>query len=152
MATCCFCRRISDVEQRPFHAGDIDQQIEIVYTSTTKKFDLGEALHLNATHRQSRQLGDLLSLADTASAVGKWYSMFFLVIEASVARREKMECSASYEVMLEQRWEMVNENGVGSKLASKRALVGGVMEAKQESLMNSQQGDAHYNSGSRRGR
>ncbi|KAF8697428.1 hypothetical protein HU200_036028 [Digitaria exilis] len=65
-----------------------------VYTSTTKKFDLGEALDLNATLRQSRQLGDLLSLADTASAVGKWYSMFFLVKEAGVAPREQMECSA----------------------------------------------------------
>nr|CAB3480919.1 unnamed protein product [Digitaria exilis] len=170
MATCCFCRCISDVEPRPFHPADIYQQIEIVqrrrgwftaravapdafpssilrhkywevYASKTKKFDLGEALGLNATLR-SRQLGDHSSLADTV-AVGKWYSPFFLVIEAGVAPRDLMERSAFYEVTLEQHWEPVNEHGGGSKLASKKAFIGGFVEAKQESLMNSWQGDAY---------
>ncbi|CAO2188122.1 unnamed protein product [Urochloa humidicola] len=77
MATCCFCRCISDVEPRPFDPADIYQQLEIVqrrrgwftaravasdafpssilrhkywevYASKTKKFNLGEALGLDA--------------------------------------------------------------------------------------------------------
>ncbi|RLM61065.1 uncharacterized protein C2845_PM14G11180 [Panicum miliaceum] len=171
MATCCFCRCVRDVEPRPFDPADIYQQIEIVqrrrgwftaravapdafpssilrhkhwevYASKSKKFDLGEALGLDAALR-SRQLAaaDTFPAAATAS-VGKWYSPFFLIREAGVAPREQMERSAFYEVTLEQRWEPVRPDGGVSKFASKKALIGGIVEAQQEPL-NSRHGDAY---------
>jgi hypothetical protein len=177
MATCCFCRCISDVAPRPFHPADVYQQVEIVqrrrgwftaravasdafpssilrhkywevYASKNKKFHLGEALGLNAAALRTRQLAvaDSFPVAATAAAaaVGKWYSPFFLVKEASVTPREQMERSAFYEVTLEQRWEpAVHPAGGGvSKIASKKALIGGIVEAEQESL-NLRHGDAY---------
>ena len=53
-----------------------------------------------------------------------------------------MERSAFYEVTLEQRWEPVRPNGGVSKLASKRALIGGSVEAKQE-VGSSRHGNAY---------
>ncbi|KAG0523571.1 hypothetical protein BDA96_07G134100 [Sorghum bicolor] len=120
-----------------------------VYASKPKSFDLqiGEAGGLDAALR-SRQLSDASVLdafpAPTNGAVGKWYSPFFLVKEDGVAPREQMGRSAFYEVTLEQRWwepEPVDaHSGGGSKLASKRAYIGGSVEAKQEAG-NSRHGD-----------
>ncbi|KAJ1254668.1 hypothetical protein BS78_01G043700 [Paspalum vaginatum] len=106
-----------------------------VYASKPKNFDLGEAPGLNAALR-ARQLSDSAGLFDaspapTNTAVGKWYIPFFLVKEGAAAPREQMERSTFYEVTLEQRWEPVRAHG-GSKLASKKALIGGSLEAKQE--------------------
>ncbi|KAF8701976.1 hypothetical protein HU200_033310 [Digitaria exilis] len=151
----------------PFHPADIYQQLEIVrrrrgwftaravapdafpssilrhkywrvYASGSRKFNLGEAPGLDVVLRSSQ-----LAVADTAAAVGRWYSPFFLVKEAGVAPRGQMERSAFYEVTLEQRWVPVHQHGGGSKLGSRKALVGGVVEAEQESLMNSRQGDGY---------
>ncbi|KAG2583814.1 uncharacterized protein LOC120712325 [Panicum virgatum] len=177
MATCCFCRCISDVEPRPFNPADIYQQIEIVqrrrgwftaravapdafpssilrhkhwevYASKSKRFDLGEALGLDAALRL-RQISvpsivlDALPAPTTGTAaVGKWYSPFFLIKEAGVAPREQMERSAFYEVTLEQRWDPVRRDGGVSKLASKKALIGGIAEAQQETP-SSRHGDAY---------
>ncbi|KAF8735248.1 hypothetical protein HU200_014499 [Digitaria exilis] len=167
MATCCFCRCINDVEPRPFHPADIYQQLEIVPAPAgmvhgegrrprrlpvvdprpqvlegvrvrIQEIQPGEAPGLDAVLRSSQ-----LAVADTAAAVRKSYSPFFLVKEAGVAPREQMERSAFYEVTLEQRWEPVHQHGGGSKLGSRKALVGGVVEAEQESLMNSRQGDGY---------
>ncbi|CAO2210896.1 unnamed protein product [Urochloa humidicola] len=106
-----------------------------VYASKTKKFDLGEALGLglDAAALRSRQLAVADGAAFPATAVGKWYSPFFLVKEGGVAPREQMERSAFYEVTLEQRWEPVRVPEIGvSKIAGKKALVGGIVEAEQE--------------------
>ncbi|OEL38773.1 hypothetical protein BAE44_0000208 [Dichanthelium oligosanthes] len=116
-----------------------------VYASKPKDFDLGEALVLDAPLR-SRQLSDASILdafpALTNTAVGKWYSPFFLVVEGGVAPREQMERSAFYEVTLEQRWEPVHAHAGVSKLASNKALIGGTVEAKQEAG-NSRRGDGY---------
>ncbi|CAL5012295.1 unnamed protein product [Urochloa decumbens] len=170
MATCCFCRCISDVEPRPFDPADVYQQIEIVqrrrgwftaravaadafpssilrhkywevYASKTKKFDLGEALGLDAAALRSRQLA-ADGAAFPAAAVGKWYSPFFLVREAGAAPREQMERSMFYEVTLEQRREPVRPDGGALKIAGKKVLVGGIVEAEQEAL-NSRHGDGY---------
>ncbi|OEL38770.1 hypothetical protein BAE44_0000211 [Dichanthelium oligosanthes] len=172
MGTCCFCQYVKDVEPRPFDPADIYQQVEIVqrrrgwftaravapdafpssilrhkycevYASKTKRFDLGEAVGVYAA-RRSRQLTDTLPVAAVAptAVVGKWYSPFFLVKEASVTPREQMERSAFFEVTLDQRWEPLHADGGASKLASKKALIGGVVEAKPESL-SSRHGDAY---------
>ena len=81
-----------------------------MYASKSKRFDLGEALGLDAALRL-RQISvpsivlDALPAPTTGTAVvGKWYSPFFLIKEAGVAPREQMERSAFYEVTLEQRW------------------------------------------------
>uniref|UniRef100_K3YKZ3 Uncharacterized protein n=1 Tax=Setaria italica TaxID=4555 RepID=K3YKZ3_SETIT len=126
MATCCFCRCISDVAPRPFDPADVYQQVEIVqrrrgwftaravaadafpsstlrhkywevYASKSKKFDLGEALGLDAAALRTRQLAvaDTFPVAATAAAVGKWYAPFYLVKEAGVTPREQMGRSAS---------------------------------------------------------
>lgn len=118
-----------------------------MYASKPKNFDLGEARGLDAALR-SRQLSDAGILdafpAPTNSAVGKWFSPFFLVKEDGVAPREQMERSAFYEVTLEQRWEPVHVHGAGPKLGSKRALIGGSVEAKQEAgISRSRHGDAY---------
>ncbi|RCV31032.1 LOW QUALITY PROTEIN: hypothetical protein SETIT_6G143800v2 [Setaria italica] len=172
MATCCFCRCISDVAPRPFDPADVYQQVEIVqrrrgwftaravaadafpsstlrhkywevYASKSKKFDLGEALGLDAAALRTRQLAvaDTFPVAATAAAVGKWYAPFYLVKEAGVTPHGAQRF---YEVTLEQRWEPVRPDAGGgvSKLASKKALVGGIVEAEQESL-NSRHGDAY---------
>jgi hypothetical protein len=101
-----------------------------------KNFDLGEALGLDATLR-SRQLAGAFPVPGMAVVVGKWYCPFFLVKEHGVAPRQQMERSAFYEVVLEQRWEPVRGDAIRcahdrSKLASKKALIGGVVEAKLE--------------------
>jgi len=116
-----------------------------VYASKPKSFDLGEARGLDAALR-SRQLSDASVLdafpAPNNGAVGKWYSPFFLVKEDGVAPREQMERSAFYEVTLEQRWEPVHAHAGGPKLGSKKALIGGSVEAKQEEG-SSRHGDAY---------
>lgn len=119
-----------------------------VYASKPKNFDLGEARGLDAALR-SRQLSDAASVLDAfpapaRSAVGKWYSPFFLVKEDGVAPpREQMERSAFYEVTLEQRWwEPGHATAGGPKLDSRRALIGGSVEAKQEAA-SSRHGDAY---------
>ncbi|KAL6661456.1 hypothetical protein ACP70R_000840 [Stipagrostis hirtigluma subsp. patula] len=118
-----------------------------VYTSKSKKIDLVEALGLDAALR-SRQLSvDATPLDDfpaaTTTTVGRWYCPFFLIKEGGVAPRQQMGRSAFYEVVLEQRWEPVPEQGHGvPKLASKTALIGGSMEAKQEP-QSPRRGDAY---------
>uniref|UniRef100_A0A0E0LUY9 Uncharacterized protein n=1 Tax=Oryza punctata TaxID=4537 RepID=A0A0E0LUY9_ORYPU len=109
-----------------------------VYASKPKHFDLGEAHGLNAALR-SRQLAagattnNLLldAFPSTTAAVGKWYAPFFLVKESSVSPPEQMDRATFYEVSLEQRWEPVHGDGY-TKLDSKRVLVGGSVEGRQE--------------------
>ncbi|KAL6596169.1 hypothetical protein ACP70R_047533 [Stipagrostis hirtigluma subsp. patula] len=173
MVTCCFCRCISDVEPRPFDPADVYQQVEIVqrrpgrftaravagdgfpyflyrkkywrvYASKPKNFDLGEARGLDAALR-SRQLAivpEALS-APVNTAVGKWYCPFYLIKEHGVPPPEQMDRSAFYEVALEQRWEPAHAHGGGSKVASKKVLVGGSVEAMQEAAGSSRHGDGY---------
>ncbi|KAJ1268404.1 hypothetical protein BS78_07G132100 [Paspalum vaginatum] len=174
MATCCFCRCVRDVEPRPFDPADVYQQIQVVrrsrgwftakavaadgfpyslfrhkywevYASKTKKFDLGEALGVDAALRSRQLLADA-ALVPVAAAVGRWYAPFFLIKEDGVTPREQMERSAFYEVRLELGWEPVHARGGGgggSKLASKKALIGGCVEAKQEALDYSRHRDEY---------
>ncbi|KAL6900810.1 hypothetical protein ACP4OV_005486 [Aristida adscensionis] len=115
-----------------------------VYASKPKGFALGEARGLDAGLR-TRQLtaglvaGAFSAPANTAAVVGRWYCPFYLVKEdgGGVAPAEQMERSAFYEVALEQRWEAVHANGGGSKLASKKALIGGSVEVTQEAAAGS---------------
>ncbi|KAL5219753.1 hypothetical protein ABZP36_024466 [Zizania latifolia] len=115
-----------------------------VYASKPKHFDLGEALGLNAALR-SRQLAgtDLLRhtlpATTTATAVGKWYSPFFLIKENGVSLPEQMDSATFYEVSLEQLWEPVRGDG-GAKLASTRVLIGGIVEGRREVTAS---GDRH---------
>ncbi|CAO2201717.1 unnamed protein product [Urochloa humidicola] len=167
MATCCLCQCINDVEPRPFDPADVYQQIEVVqhrrglftakavaadgvppsfYRSkywevyeSTKKIDFGEAPGLNAELR-SRQLAD--------GPVGKWYCPFFLIRENSIPPRKQVDRSTLYEVMLEQRWEPVHGDAVKhgcdiSKVASRKVLLGGSVEAKLEAGRSSRHGDAY---------
>ncbi|KAL6598544.1 hypothetical protein ACP70R_046243 [Stipagrostis hirtigluma subsp. patula] len=118
-----------------------------VYSSKSKKFDLVEAPGLDAALR-SRQLAGATPLGDTFPAaatttVGRWYCPFFLIKEGNVVPRQQMSRSAFYEVVLEQRWEPVPEQGHGvPKLASKTAFIGGSVEAKQEP-QSPRRGDAY---------
>ncbi|GJN03464.1 hypothetical protein PR202_ga20915 [Eleusine coracana subsp. coracana] len=158
----CFCKCIQDVDPRPFDPADIYQQIEIVqrkrgsftarpvaadgfppmlyryegwrvYASEYKKFSLGEASGLEDAlrsrwlcHRADRP--DAFPAPSIIMAVGKWYCPFYLVKEDGVSLRKQMDRSIFYEMMLEQRWEPIH----GSKLASKNALIGGSVEARQD--------------------
>ncbi|PVH36898.1 hypothetical protein PAHAL_6G193400 [Panicum hallii] len=117
-----------------------------VYES--KKIVLGEAPGLDAALR-SRQLAAAFPAAATTAAVGKWYCPFFLVKEQGVPRWEQMARSAFYEVVLEQRWKPVRGDDTvrhahydGSKLASKKVLIGGSVEAKPDAG-RSRHGDAY---------
>ncbi|KAL6598540.1 hypothetical protein ACP70R_046239 [Stipagrostis hirtigluma subsp. patula] len=118
-----------------------------VYSSKSKKFDLVEAPGLDAALR-SRQLAGATPLGDTFPAaatttVGRWYCPFFLIKEGDVVPRQQMVRSAFYEVVLEQRWEPVPELGNGvPKLASKKAFIGGSVEAKQDP-QSPRSGDAY---------
>jgi hypothetical protein len=118
-----------------------------VYASRPKSFDLGEARGLDAALR-SRQLsadgGSLLGDVVLApAAVGRWYCPFYLVKEDGVALPEQMDRNAFYEVVLEQRWEPAHALGGRSKMASKKALIGGSVEARHESAGASRHGDAY---------
>ncbi|KAL6598542.1 hypothetical protein ACP70R_046241 [Stipagrostis hirtigluma subsp. patula] len=118
-----------------------------VYSSKSKKFDLVEAPGLDAALR-SRQLAGATPLGDTFPAaatttVGRWHCPFFLIKEGGVVPRQQMGRSAFYEVVLEQRWEPVPEQGHGVlKLASKKAFIGGSVEAKQDP-QSPRSGDAY---------
>ncbi|KAL6596171.1 hypothetical protein ACP70R_047535 [Stipagrostis hirtigluma subsp. patula] len=118
-----------------------------VYASNkSKKFDLVEAPGLDAVLR-SRQLAGAAPLGDFPAAatttVGRWHCPFFLIKEGGVVPRQQMGRSAFYEVVLEQRWEPVPEQGHGVlKLASKKAFIGGSVEAKQEP-QSPRRGDAY---------
>ncbi|XP_062190983.1 uncharacterized protein LOC133894828 [Phragmites australis] len=117
-----------------------------VYASKPKNYDLGEAARGLDAALRSRQLSDANLLdalpAPTNMAVGKWYCPFYLIKEDGVAPAEQMDRSAFYEVALEQRWELVHEHRGGSKLASKKAFIGGSVEARQEAG-SSRHGDAY---------
>ncbi|GJN16265.1 hypothetical protein PR202_gb03311 [Eleusine coracana subsp. coracana] len=171
MTPCCFCRCVNDVDPTPFDPADVYQQVEIVqrrrgrftaravapdgfpyflfrkkywrvYASKPKSFDLGETRGLDAALR-SRQLSSDVVPAAALLAVGRWYCPFYLVKEDGVTLSAQMERSAFYEVVLEQRWEPVHAlGGGGSKLASRKALIGGTVEARQESA-SSRHGDAY---------
>ncbi|XP_040382559.1 uncharacterized protein LOC102717642 [Oryza brachyantha] len=122
-----------------------------VYASKSKHFDLGEAPGLNAALR-SRQLAgannfllEAFPAATTTTsptAVGKWYTPFFLIKETGVAPPEQMDRATFYEVSLEQRWEPVHGDGFG-KLEGKRVLIGGSVEGKQEASAGERHGDGY---------
>jgi hypothetical protein len=162
-ATHCFCRCVRDAKPRPFDPADVYQQMEIVpnrggftarsvaadglpyflyrskrwlaYASRPKHFDLAEALGLNDPLR-SRSLttpppatATATATAATAVAVGRWYTPFFYIKEDGVPLKAQMDRSTFYEIVLEQRWE----EAMGGE-ASKRVLVGGSVEGKQEAV------------------
>ncbi|GJN16264.1 hypothetical protein PR202_gb03310 [Eleusine coracana subsp. coracana] len=174
MTPCCCWMQINDAKPRQFDPNDVYQQIEVVphrrrrgwftaravaadgipcltfrkkywavYASKPKSFDLGEASGISASLRSSHEL------AGATVPTGKWYCPFFLVKEDGVAPWQQMDRSMFYELTLVQQWEPVHELigigvGGGSKLASKNALIGGGVEATQESAAgSSQHGDAY---------
>ncbi|XP_040382494.1 uncharacterized protein LOC102717089 [Oryza brachyantha] len=122
-----------------------------VYASKTKHFGLGEAPGLNAALR-SRQLAgannfplDAFPATTTPpppTAVGKWYTPFFLIKETGVALAEQMDRAMFYEVSLEQRWEPEHGDGFG-KLDGKSVLIGGSVEGKQEASAGERHGDGY---------
>ncbi|KQK18972.1 uncharacterized protein LOC100846363 [Brachypodium distachyon] len=150
----CFTR-FNHAEPRAFDPADVYQQMEIIqrrrgqftaravaadgfpYSLYSNKYwharasrpmnytlDLGEAIGLNAALIRSRQPDDAFR------AVGRWYCPFFHVKEGGVSPAEQMKRAAYYGVTLEQRWE---EPVSSEKLPSFRALIGGSLEARQES-------------------
>ncbi|CAO2201713.1 unnamed protein product [Urochloa humidicola] len=160
MLTCCLCRCFPDVEPRPFDPADVYQQIEVVqhrrglFTAkavaadgvppsfyrtkywevydyeSRKKIDFGDALGLDAKLR-SRRLA--------AGPVGKWYCPFFLIREHGFPPRKQVDRSLLYVVVLEQRWEPVHGDAVRhgrdiSKVASRKVLISGSVEAKSEAM------------------
>nr|CAB3480913.1 unnamed protein product [Digitaria exilis] len=159
---CCLHRCIPVVEPRPFDPVDVYQQIEIVqhergsFTARavaadgfppsilrykywtvydrvedryyeSKKIVLGEARGLDATLR-SRRLADGVPGAAT-EAVGKWYCPFFHIKEHGVTRRDQMGRRREMEPV---RGDAVRHDGDSSKLASKKVLIGGSVEARLE--------------------
>lgn len=62
-------------------------------------------------------------------AVGRWYTPFFYIKEDGVPLKAQMDRSTFYEIVLEQRWD----EAMGGE-ASKRVLVGGSVEGKQEAV------------------
>ncbi|CAO2188117.1 unnamed protein product [Urochloa humidicola] len=155
--TCCLGGCIPYAEPRPFDPADVYRQIEVVqhrrglftakavapdgvppsiYRSkfwevyeSTKHIDIGEAPGLDAELR-SRQL---------TGPVGKWYCPFFLIREHGFPPRKQVDHSLLYEVVLEQRWEPVHGDAVRhgrdiSKVASRKVLIGGSVEAKSEAM------------------
>ncbi|TVU04150.1 hypothetical protein EJB05_50287, partial [Eragrostis curvula] len=157
MAT-CFCRCIKDVKPRPFDPADVYQQMEIVqrkpglFTARAVAADGFPPLpyrYKDWQVYQSRNNKFDLKLEEpgpgptTNTAVGRWYFPFFYLInkEDGVSLRRQMDRSAFYyEVVLEKRWEPVRTLGGGSKLVSRKALIGGSVEAKQEAV-SSRHGD-----------
>ncbi|CAO2188129.1 unnamed protein product [Urochloa humidicola] len=166
----CCCRCVDDVEPRPFDPADVYQQIEVIqhrpgsFTARavaadgsppwrygtkywdvyeSQKIDLGVAPGLDVDLRSRRQLA-------AAGPIGKWYCPFFLIREHGVPPRKQVDRSALYEVVLEQRWEPVRGDAVtvrhghgSSKLASKKVLIAGSVEAKSEEAGSSRHGDAY---------
>uniref|UniRef100_A0A0E0LUY8 Uncharacterized protein n=1 Tax=Oryza punctata TaxID=4537 RepID=A0A0E0LUY8_ORYPU len=161
LATGCFCRCVRDAKPRPFDPADVYQQMEIVpnkggftarsvaadgipyflyrskrwlaYASRPKHFDdLGEALGLNDPLRsRSLTTPPATSPASAVAVVGRWYTPFFYIKEDGIPLKTQMDRSTFYEIVLEQRWE---EAIGGAATASKRVLVGGIVEGKQEAV------------------
>ncbi|GJN16263.1 hypothetical protein PR202_gb03309 [Eleusine coracana subsp. coracana] len=123
----------------------------VYFASKPKTFDLGLAQGINASLRSATKLAGAALPAATATTttmatVGKWYCPFFLVKEGDVAPHGQMNRSVFYEVTLELRWEPVHalSAGGGSKLTSKKALIGGSVVARQESTGSSRRDDETY--------
>uniref|UniRef100_A0A0E0AVA3 Uncharacterized protein n=1 Tax=Oryza glumipatula TaxID=40148 RepID=A0A0E0AVA3_9ORYZ len=136
--TRCFsCRCVRDAKPRPFDPADVYQQMEIVPNrGGPKNFDLAEALGLDDPLR-SRSLTTPPPPPATASAVavGRWYTPFFYVKEDGVPLKAQMDRSTFYEIVLEQRWEEAMGGAApAATMASKRVLVGGSVEGKQEAV------------------
>uniref|UniRef100_A0A0E0E9G2 Uncharacterized protein n=1 Tax=Oryza meridionalis TaxID=40149 RepID=A0A0E0E9G2_9ORYZ len=108
----------------------------LAYASRPKNFDLAEALGLDDPLR-SRSLTTPPPPPATASAVavGRWYTPFFYVKEDGVPLKAQMDRSTFYEIVLEQRWEEAMGGAApAATMASKRVLVGGSVEGKQEAV------------------
>ncbi|OVA06428.1 Protein of unknown function DUF1262 [Macleaya cordata] len=146
MSICCFCNIVNDVKPRVLDHRDIYQQVEIfksrrgftaksiapdgfpphflrrkgwkVYTSSSYKCQLGEALGLNVSLRM--HLPELINFPISnkcrAVIVGKWYCPFVFVMEGSL--KDQMKNSSFYEMTLEQTWEEIytceNDNTKGN--------------------------------------
>nr|CAB3480920.1 unnamed protein product [Digitaria exilis] len=113
MATCCFCHCINDVEPRPFHPADIYQQIKIIQR--------------RRTWFMARAIGPTRS-PSTITAQRCLETLYFYGKLKWCTPHCGALASPSYEVMLEQRWEMyrggwVDEGEDTAKVAGGSVLV-----------------------------
>ncbi|TVU06072.1 hypothetical protein EJB05_49264, partial [Eragrostis curvula] len=145
---CCFCCPIvSDVEPRPFDPADVYQQMKIVPSILRGQFKAEAVANDGIPYKMYRKFWRVYAAPknlDVGEALGldaalrsRLLSVASLLGEHGVAPPEQMDRGAFYEVTLEQRWEPVHGKAVrdargGSTLASKKALIGGSVEAEQE--------------------